>query len=387
MRCVSGRLGRKPLFAPRGAVATSQPLAAGAGLAVLRKGGNAVDAAVATAVALTVVQPGSNDIGSDLFALVWDGTKLHGPNASGRAPAALTRELVVERGAVDAPSAAAGGGQRRGERFMPVRGWLPVTVPGAPKGWRDLHEAFGALPFEELFVDAIAFAENGYPVSPTVAAHWSHSVTGTQAGLDGPEFAEWSRVFAPGGRAPRAGERWSNPDAARTLRKIADTGAKAFYQGEIAEKVAEFAARTGGLLTAEDLAAHTSTWVDHVINALKPFEASRLRRPAPLCFSRTAATISAPRSYSAIIGPIVSGGCCRSPSIITTASADGSMWSRPAVSAVWWPQFRASERTVTRGSSSAMRFKIASVPSRLPSSTKTSVKVTARRSSCWRTRS
>jgi gamma-glutamyltranspeptidase/glutathione hydrolase len=265
MRCVSGRLGRKPLFAPRGAVATSQPLAAGAGLAVLRKGGNAVDAAVATAIALTVVQPGSNDIGSDLFALVWDGTKLHGLNASGRAPAALTREFVVERGAVRSPSAAAGGGQRHGEQFMPARGWLPVTVPGAPKGWLDLHEKFGALPFEELFVDAIAFAENGYPVSPTVARHWDHGVTVTQTGLDGPEFAEWSRVFAPGGRAPRAGERWSNPDAARTLRMIADTGAEAFYRGEIAEKVAAYAARTGGLVTAEDLAAHTSTWVDPIV--------------------------------------------------------------------------------------------------------------------------
>src|SRR2546423_3077973 len=141
--------GRRPVYAPRGAVATSQPLAASAGLAALRAGGNAVDAALATAITLTIVQPGSNDIGGDLFAIVWDGAELHGLNASGRSPSALTLAALPHG--------------------MPSRGWLPVTVPGAPAGWRDLHARFGALPFADLFTDAIAYAAGGDPVSPTVA--------------------------------------------------------------------------------------------------------------------------------------------------------------------------------------------------------------------------
>jgi gamma-glutamyltranspeptidase / glutathione hydrolase len=251
---------RKPLFAPRGVVATSQPLAAAAGLAVLRRGGNAVDAAVATAITLTVVEPGSNDIGGDLFAIVWDGTELHGLNASGRSPAALTLELVRSR-------AQAGG--------MPACGWLPVTVPGAPAGWRDLHGRFGILPFEDLFTDAIGYAAGGYLVSPVVAAHWRRSVA-QYVSLSGPEFAEWARVFTVdggsggraadprGSRAPAAGEVWRNPDSARTLRLIAESGAEDFYRGKIAATIVEAAERTGGLLRAADLAGHTSTWVDPI---------------------------------------------------------------------------------------------------------------------------
>ncbi|MEU9509458.1 gamma-glutamyltransferase family protein [Micromonospora sp. NPDC048170] len=255
---------RLPLYAPHGAVATSQPLAAAAGLAVLRRGGNAVDAALAAAITLTVVQPPSNDIGGDLFAIVWDGERLHGLNASGRSPAALTREAVLaatgELGAD--PVDALGGAQRTGPA-MPARGWLPVTVPGAPAGWRDLHDRFGSLPFAELFADAIGYAGHGYPVSPGVAMIWSRALA-AHAGSSGAEFAEFDRVFAPGGRAPRAGERWRNPDAARTLRLIADTGAEDFYRGGIAEALATHAARTGGLLTGDDLARHRSTWVTPV---------------------------------------------------------------------------------------------------------------------------
>src|SRR4051812_46296254 len=161
---------RTSVFVPNGVVATSQPLAAAAGVAVLRRGGNAIDAAIATAVALTVVQPGSNDIGGDLFALVWDGERLHGLNASGRSPGLLNRDLVLDlaTGAVDG----LGGDQGEAAAAMPARGWLPVTVPGAPGGWRDLHARFGSLPFAELFADAISYAEHGYPVSPRTAAGW-----------------------------------------------------------------------------------------------------------------------------------------------------------------------------------------------------------------------
>ncbi len=261
----------RELYAAHGAVATSQPLAASAGLAVLRRGGTAVDAAVATAIALTVVQPGSNDIGSDLFAIVWDGERAHGLNASGRAPARLTREavLVTLGGEGPAPSPYHGGGQAVAgpEGAMPARGWLPVTVPGAPAGWRDLHARFGALPFAELFADAITYAEQGFPVSPGVAKHWAGAVA-TGAG-----HPEWSRLFTvDGNRAPAAGERWRNPEAARTLKLIAESRAEAFYHGEIARALDEYSALTGGLITAADLAAHESTWVDPLSAAYHGYE-------------------------------------------------------------------------------------------------------------------
>ena len=235
-------MNRKPLYAPHGAVATSQPLAASAGLAVLRRGGNAVDAAIATAVTLTVVQPGSNGIGGDLFAIVWDGTTLHGLNASGRSPAALTLDRA---------------------RAMTPRGWLPVTVPGAPAGWRDLHARFGRLPFADLFDDAIGYAADGYPVSPRVAYHWQRAAA-LHATLRGPEFAEWAGVYTRDGRVPVAGEVFRNPAAAGTLQLIAESEAEEFYRGEIAVAVAEYAAATGGLLTKEDLARHASIWVEPI---------------------------------------------------------------------------------------------------------------------------
>lgn len=250
---------RQAVYAPQGVVATSQPLAAQAGLAVLREGGSAVDAAVAAAVTLTVVQPASNDLGGDLFALVWDGQRLHGLNASGRSPAALTLDLMTAH--TQPPSAALGGAQARAAMTPPNRGWLPVTVPGAPAGWRDLHDKFGRVPFERLFADATHYAEQGWTVSPTVAARWADGVA-THRGLTHPECGAWADVFAPDGRAPRAGELFRNPAAGRALRLIGGSHADAFYHGEIAAALAAHAAATGGLLTADDLAAHTSTWVE-----------------------------------------------------------------------------------------------------------------------------
>ena len=264
-------LTRKPLYAPRGAVATSQPLAAAAGLAVLRRGGNAVDAAVATAITLTVVQPGSNDIGGDLFAIVWDGDSLHGLNASGRSPASLTLDAARAAAVLPDRAGALGGAQGGAGLVMPSRGWLPVTVPGAPAGWRDLHARFGSLPFADLFTDAIGYAAGGYPVSPMVAASWARAVA-HHATLDGPEFAEWGRVYTVDGRAPAVGELWRNPDAARSLRLIAESGADEFYHGAIAVELSDFAAATGGLLTAEDLAKHSCDWVDPVRAQYRGYE-------------------------------------------------------------------------------------------------------------------
>ena len=187
----------QPVFAAHGMVATSQPLATQAGVAALRRGGSAVDAALAAAIALTVVEPASNSIGGDVFALVWDGKRLHGLNASGRAPAALTLDAV----------------RRLGHDEMPAKGWLPVTVPGAPGAWRDLHARFGTLSFATLFEPAIAYAEQGYPVSPISVWHWRHAVEQAHTALAGDEFAEFASVFAPEGRAPKsascgAASRW-----------------------------------------------------------------------------------------------------------------------------------------------------------------------------------
>ena len=247
---------RQPVFAPHGVVATSQPLASQAGLAILRQGGNAVDAALAAGIALTVVEPASNSIGGDTLALVWDGKRLHGLNGTGRAPAALTAEVL----------------RRRGHDAMPVHHWAAVTAPGAPAAWRDLHQRFGKLPFATLFTAAIEYAEHGYPVPPISQRGWRRSLEQIHTSLSGEEFAGLPAVFAPEGRAPHVGEIWRNPEMARTLRLIAETNADAFYRGEIAERIAGFAARTGGFLSADDLARHTSDWVEPITTSYRGYD-------------------------------------------------------------------------------------------------------------------
>ncbi len=246
---------RQPLLASRGVVATSQPLAAQAGLAMLQRGGSAVDAAIAAAAALTVLEPTSNGIGGDAFALVWDGAALHGLNGSGRAPAALTAEAV----------------RARGHTSMPTRGWLSVTVPGAPAAWRDLHGRFGRLPFAALFEPAVSYAEQGYPLSPVLARYWGRAANAYR-GNTGAEYSGWAATFAPEGRVPTVGQMWRSPGHARTLRRIAETQAADFYDGETAQRIVEFAARTGGLITADDLGRHSSTWVDPIRTSYRGYD-------------------------------------------------------------------------------------------------------------------
>lgn len=232
------------ILGQRGAVATSQPLAALAGLEMLWAGGNAVDAAIAMAVALTVVEPTSNGIGGDAFALVWDGT-LHGLNASGKSPEQLTPERVA------------------GLEQIPQLGWLSVTVPGAVSAWRSLWQRWGKLPFEQLFEPAIRYAEQGYPVSPETSLFWKRSES-TFLPLQQPEFAWFKQVFFPNERAPAAGEIWRSAAHAETLRAIANSQGDEFYQGRLAQQITDFAAETGGLLTRADLAAHQADWVDPI---------------------------------------------------------------------------------------------------------------------------
>ncbi len=233
--------GRRVVMGQRCAVATSQPLATVAGMEMIWAGGNAVDAAIAMAIALTVVEPTSNGIGSDAFALVWDG-KLHGLNASGRSPQALNAETFS------------------GMSQVPLCSWLPVTVPGAVSGWWSLSERWGKLPFEQLFEPAIRYAEQGFPVSPETARAWKRAEQ-VFLPLVGAAFEPFKQVFFAGDRAPKAGEIWRSEAHAKTLRAIAQSGGNSFYQGELAAKIAAFAASTGGLLTAADLAAHQVEWV------------------------------------------------------------------------------------------------------------------------------
>ncbi|ASW88981.1 gamma-glutamyltransferase family protein [Mycobacterium marseillense] len=229
---------RKPVLAEN-VVCTSQPLAAQAGLRMLAEGGSAVDAAIATAITLTIVEPVSNGIGSDTFAIVWDGKQLHGLNASGRSPAGWTPEYF--------------GGQA-----IPLLGWNSVTVPGAVSAWTELHAKFGKLPFERLFEPAISYGRNGFLVSSTVAEQWAAQVPLFERQ---PGFAE---AFLPGGRAPKPGERFSLPDHAATLEVIAATTGEAFYRGELAAKLEAHASGNGGVLRASDLAAHRADWVGTV---------------------------------------------------------------------------------------------------------------------------
>ena len=221
-------------------VATSQPLAAQAGLSMLQRGGNAVDAALAAAITLTVVEPTGCGIGSDAFALVWDGTKLHGLNGSGKSPQAWSASRFDHC------------------RMMPEIGWDSVTVPGAVDAWQTLSQRFGVLPFADLFKPAIGYARFGYHVSPIVAAKWAEAPNRFK---DFPEFAE---VFLPNGRPPRAGELFAYPPMAETLTEIAATNAASFYQGKLAQKIHEHARSTGGALTQNDLAQHASQWVDPI---------------------------------------------------------------------------------------------------------------------------
>jgi gamma-glutamyltranspeptidase / glutathione hydrolase len=238
-------------------VATSQPLAAQAGLAMLQRGGTAVDAILATAIALAVVEPTVNGIGSDLFALVWDGQRLHGMNGSGRAPAGTSVERI----------------HQAGHAQMPERGWWAVTVPGAPRAWADLHERFGRLRFEEVFEPAIGYAEQGFPVSPITAGYWQAAAESTYKPFEHePAFEPWFQTFAPGGCAPRAGQMWCSPDHGRTLRRIATSNSRDFYSGELAQAIERFAVATGGPLRADDLAAHTGTWVEPITTSYREHE-------------------------------------------------------------------------------------------------------------------
>ena len=242
---------RRVVHAKRGMVCTSQPLASQAGLTILQQGGNAIDAAIATAICQTIVEPTNNGLGSDCFALVWTGGKLHGLNGSGYAPQRLTPEAVAASGATEK---------------MPLRGWEAVTVPGAPSAWAELHKRFGRLPFAKLFEPAIYYAEQGYPVSPIVARFWQEGIDALTPYKNNPAIAPWFATFDVHGNgvAPQTGELVTLPDHAKTLRILADSYCESYYRGELAQRLVEFSDKTGGYLSLEDLADYRAEWVEPV---------------------------------------------------------------------------------------------------------------------------
>ncbi len=234
---------RLPVFA-RNIVATSHPLAAQAGLRMLVAGGNAVDAAIATAACMTIVEPCSNGLGSDAYCILWDGQRLHGLNASGPAPAAWTREFFV-------------GKYGEGATAPPPRGWDSVSVPGAVAAWAALSKRFGKLPFADLMAPATEIAERGYAVPVVVQQKWTLASKVAEL-VSGPGYAQ---TFLPKGRPPEVGERFTMPHAARALKLIGATKGEAFYRGEIAQAIAAWSKQHGGAMTAADLAAYQPEWV------------------------------------------------------------------------------------------------------------------------------
>lgn len=236
---------RHTVFARKGMVATSQPLAAQAGLEILKKGGNAIDAAIATAAALTVVEPTSNGIGGDAFALVWTKGELHGLNASGPSPESISVDQLKENG----------------HENIPVHGVLPVTVPGAPAAWAALSKRFGKLPLKEVLEPAIRYAEEGYPLTPILGKYWDAAYKKFSEKFKTEEFQPWFDTFAPKGRAPKIGEVWSSKGHAETLSLIGETKAEAFYKGSIAEKIESFMKEHGGYLSKSDLEKYEVEWV------------------------------------------------------------------------------------------------------------------------------
>lgn len=239
---------RMTTYGHKGMVATSQPLAAQAGLSVLQQGGNAIDAAIAAAATLTVVEPTSNGIGSDAFALVWTEGRLHGLNSSGQSPRSVSIAAV----------------EQLGHQEMPKYGFVPVTVPGAPGAWAELSRRFGRLPLTKVLAPAIDYAEHGFPISPVLGKYWSFAFKNYRENLQGSEFESWFKTFAPDGRPPRVGEMWRSLGHARTLQSIAETGAASFYQGDLAERIDHFSCSYGGFIRKEDLEAFRPEWVDPI---------------------------------------------------------------------------------------------------------------------------
>src|SRR5664279_3315488 len=243
---------RSEVLATHGMVATSVPLATQIGLDVLKKGGTAVDAAIAANAALGLMEPVSNGVGGDLFAIVWDAKtkKLYGYNGSGRSPKSLTLKYF----------------QDNGYKAVPPLGPLPVSVPGAVDGWFALHERFGKLSMKDDLAGAIRYAREGFPLTELIAYYWNLSVPRLS------KYPGFTEQMTLGGKAPAKGEIWKNPNLANTLEAIANGGRDAFYKGKIAHTIADYMKANGGFLSYEDLATHKGEWVEPVSTNYRGYE-------------------------------------------------------------------------------------------------------------------
>lgn len=246
-----GSASRSPVWAEHGMVASAQPLCTQAGVETLRKGGSAVDAAIATNACLGLMEPTANGLGGDLYAILWDPAqkKVVGLNASGRAPLALTTEKV--------PPLPDG--------TIPIYSPYAWSVPGCGDGWLELHARYGKLPLSEVLAPAVRYAEEGFPVSPVIAGNWAGSVNRFK---DKPGFAE---VFLPGGRAPKEGERFRNPALAKTLRLLGEKK-RAYWEGGLADAIVAFSKAHGGFFAEEDFARHRSTWDEPMSTSYRGYE-------------------------------------------------------------------------------------------------------------------
>jgi gamma-glutamyltranspeptidase/glutathione hydrolase len=255
-----GTATRSPVYGPHGMVCAAQPLAVQAGLDVLKKGGSAVDAAIAVNACLGLMEPTANGLGGDLFAIVWDPKtkQLVGLNACGRSPLGLTADQIPPD---------------------PKDGTIPLytpyawSVPGCADGWFELHAKYGKLPMKDVLAPAIGYAEGGFPLSPVIASDWGRSVARFK---DKPGFKD---VFMPGGRAPLAGEMFKNPALAKTLRTLASGGRKAYYDGPIAEALVKYSQANGGFFALEDFAKHRSEWVSPVSTNYRGYDVWELPPP------------------------------------------------------------------------------------------------------------
>jgi gamma-glutamyltranspeptidase/glutathione hydrolase len=253
------RVGRSVVLAPHGMVATSHPLAAQVGLEILKKGGNAVDAAIATNAAIGLMEPMSCGIGGDLYAIVWDAKsrKLYGLNASGRSPYQATREFYAKKGFEE----------------IPATGPLSWSVPGCVDGWDELRRRFGTMGFEQFLEPSIRYAEEGFPVTEVIAGYWR----GAEAKLR--QYPDAAKTYLLDGHAPRKGDVFKNPNLGRSYREIAKHGRDGFYKGRIAKEIVAFSSRNDGLFQEKDFTDHTSTWVEPVSTRYRGFDVWEIPPP------------------------------------------------------------------------------------------------------------
>ena len=253
---------RNVLFANKGMCCSASPIASQVGIDIMKRGGNAIDAALAMATTLPLVEPTGNGLGSDFFGLIWTNGKLYGMNGSGVEPMAMNAQIVKDAGF----------------EVVPFDGWLPVMVPGAPSAWAEIHKRFGTLSLEEITAPAIQYAEEGFNIPVNVYKQWkAEAARFTAAAKNNPQvFGPWVEKYTNDGKAPEPGTLFKNPEYAQTMRELAATGFESFYRGDLMKKIVEFSEKTGGYLAASDFENYHAEWVEPISTDYKGYTVSEL---------------------------------------------------------------------------------------------------------------